>query len=304
MPLLGRKPLKFIRFSMRTLAGSTLCALLLTLGCGPEAVESTDRSESNPDTPIQEIPYLVSLSPIASRFLLEIGAGEQILGVDAESQKLPGLRSRPIVTLESALQLEPDLVLVPKHPENEAGQRALAAPAETRILEFAPHDLEDVFELTRTVGVPLVGRERVNQFDVELSRPLARIGGESFGQARPRTAAVIDLDPLTLAGGHSFETDLIEIAGGSSVTHGGDETRKGVDHGDWGALSPDLVVVMTPRALSQAERKAALEALPDEFETLFFPFAAHSFWLDDPVGTAGRFRVLIAERARRLGPRH
>ena len=287
---------------MKTLAARTLCALLLSLGCSPAAVESTDRSESNLDTPIREIPYLVSFSPIASRFLIAIGAEEQILGVDAESQQLPGLTDRPIVTLETAFQLGPSLVLVPERPENETDWRDGAIPAETRIVEFAPHDLEDVFELAQTVGEPLVGRERVNRFSLELSRPLAQIGGESFGQSRPRIAAVIDLDPLTLAGGHSFETDLIEIAGGSSVTHGGDETRKGVDDGDWSALSPDLVVVMTPSALSGTERKAALDALPDEFETLFFPFAAQSFWLDDPVVTARRFRTLVAERARRLDP--
>ena len=296
------KYLKSWNFLIRALAFGALYTVVLALACNLETAERTDSSAPGHDRTVRETPYLVSLSPIATRFLLEIGDGDRILGVDAQSQKLAGLGDRPVVTLETALQLGPDLVLTPERPAQEKDRGALEIPAETRIVEFAPHDLEDVFELVRTVGEPLVGRERANRFSVELSRPLAQIGGESFGQPRPRTAAVIDIAPVTLAGGHSFETDLIEIAGGSSVTHGGDETRRVVDAGDWAALSPDLVVVMTPLALSLAERKAALGVLPVEVETVFFPFAAESFWLDEPVETARRFRTLIADRAQRLTP--
>lgn len=297
-----RKYLQSQEFPMRALAFGALYTVLFSLGCGPGTGERPELREPSPSQSIREIPYLVSLSPIASRFLLEIGAGDRILGVDAQSQQLAGLGDRPVVTLEMALQLGPDLILTPERPANETDRETLETPAETRIVEFAPHDLEDVLELARIVGEPLVGRERANRFAVKLSRPLAQIGGESFGQPRPRTAAVIDLDPVTLAGGHSFETDLIEIAGGSSVTHGGDETRIVVNARDWVALSPDLVVVMTPRAMSLPERKAALAVLPAEVETVFFPFAAQSFWIDEPVETARRFRTRIAERAQRLAP--
>ncbi len=146
----------------------------------------------------------------------------------------------------------------------------------------------------------LVGTGRANQFEIALSRPLAKIGGESFGQPRPRTAAVVDLAPVTLAGGHSFETDLIEIAGGSSVTHGGDATRVVVDAEDWARLAPDLIVVMTSRPMNESERNSALTLLPLENEVFFFRFDAESFWLDAPAETAQRFRGLIAARSRAL----
>jgi ABC-type Fe3+-hydroxamate transport system substrate-binding protein len=138
-----------------------------------------------------------------------------------------------------------------------------AAGAE--LVEFAPHDLEDVFELCRRVGGQLVGTANALRFETELARPLAQIGGSSFGLARPRVIAVVGLDPLELAGGHSFETDLIEIAGGRSLTHGGDEPRLALRSEQLAEYAPDLIlVVVSPVELTPAEQRAAHDALPGD----------------------------------------
>ncbi|MED5263097.1 MAG: hypothetical protein VX574_11935, partial [Myxococcota bacterium] len=71
------------------MAWITAGAIGFALACG--AGEEPESPETGFAPAIQEIPYLVSLSPIASRFLLEIGAGDQILAVDARSQRLAGL---------------------------------------------------------------------------------------------------------------------------------------------------------------------------------------------------------------------
>ncbi len=280
------------------MAWITAGAIGFALACGTG--EDAESPETGFAPAIREIPYLVSLSPIASRFLLEIGAGDQILAVDARSQRLAGLGDRPVVTLAAALELGPKVVLIPERSAEQADIKPPEAPSGTRIVEFAPHDLEDVLELAQNLGEFIVRREQAHRFSMERSRDLALIGGESFGQTRPRTAAVVNLDPVTLAGGHSFETDLVEIAGGSSVTHGGEETRKVIEDADWVTLSPDLVVVMTHGPMNHAQREAALAVLPGEIETAFFAFSAPGFWIDEPVETARRFRTLIAERARRL----
>jgi len=226
-----------------------------------------------------------------------MGAGDRIVGVDEVSSRLPGLEGLPSLDLRGALRLSPDLVLVGELPAGAAGfDPAQVAPG-TEILEFAPHGFEDLIELCRTLGTRLVGTTRANRFEMELARPLARIGGSSFGEVRPRVAAVVALDPLELAGGHSFENDLIEIAGGRSVTHGNEESRIAVDSRGWAELAPDLVVVMMPGWLSEAQHSAGLEAIPPRYALAYFPFEAELFWLHEPAEAARRLRGLIRERA-------
>ena len=74
----------------------------------------------------------------------------------------------------------------------------------------SPHDLEDVIARVREVGGLLVGRERADRFEATFSRPLAHVGGSSRGMPQPRVVAVVGLDPLLTAGGHSFETDRVD----------------------------------------------------------------------------------------------
>jgi len=197
------------------------------LACGPAA-------DREPRSPARELPLraeasgprrIVALSPQASRWVVAIGAGRRLVGVDAASSRLPALAEIPAVQWEEAADLGPDLVLVPVPPPagDPAAERLHAQGG--RWIEFAPHSLEDVFDLTRRVGAEIVGAAEALRFETQVARPLALIGGSSFGRARPRVLAVTALDPLALAGGHSFETDLIEIAGGSSLTHGGSEPR-------------------------------------------------------------------------------
>jgi hypothetical protein len=87
-------------------------------------------------------------------------------------------------------------------------------------------------------------------------------------------AAVVDLHPIRLAGGHSFATDLIEIAGGNSVTHGGEESTIVLEDMDWQRLATDLVLVLTRENFEFAEREALRAALPPEYPVIFFPFDA------------------------------
>ena len=110
--------------------------------------------------------------------------------------------------------------------------------------------------------------------------------------------AVVGFDPLELAGGHSFETDLIEIAGGTSVTHGGDESRLRIREDSWLELVPDLILVGTPREPTLAERSAALEALPAGYPVDFFVFEPERFWLRDAEETAQRLRAVLLRASR------
>lgn len=246
---------------------------------------------------------IVSLSPIASRFLLALGVGDRLVAVDRDSLGAPGISARPATTFDEVARFDPDLVLVPNLPDDRRALETLES-AGARIVEFSPHDLEDVFALCRGLGGELVGGAAAGALERRIARPLALIAGESPAEGRPRVIALVRVDPPEIAGGHSFETDLIEIAGGSSITHGSDDHRRPIDSAGLARLAPDLVVVMSAQPLGPADEERALRLVGDLAPVSFFRFAPETFWLDEPAREAARLRetIVVFERAARAGP--
>ncbi len=299
--------------------GSALLALVTGLAC-PESDESARSSATTGPPGAASIPAvpepdearnrgavrtpraerIVSLSPVASRFLLALGVGDRLVAVDRASLETPGMPERPATTFEEALRFAPDLVVVPSLPDDRRALETLEA-AGARIVEFAPHDLEDVFALCRGLGGELVGGAVAGNLERQIARPLALIAGESPAEGRPRVLALVRVDPPEIAGGHSFETDLIEIAGGSSITHGSDDNRRPIDPAGLARLAPDLVVVMTAQPLGPADEDRVLRLVGDLAPVSFFQFSPETFWLDEPAREAARLResIVVFERAAR-----
>ena len=249
---------------------------------------------------IQVRARVVSLSPLATRFVVRLGAADRLVGVDAESAQLPGLRDLPlelpVVGLETSANLAPDLVLVEQADgprSDRKGMETLSA-LDAQVIEFQPHDFEDVWKIYRLVGQPLIGEASALSLEVEHSRPLALIGGETHGRRRPRVLAVVGVAPLEIAGGHSFETDLIELAGATSITHGGDDFRLPATTQSLAALAPELILVMTPHAITQRERSTLLPRLAPIAPVEFIELDTRLFWLNDSVSAARRVQRVIA----------
>jgi ABC-type Fe3+-hydroxamate transport system substrate-binding protein len=263
---------------------------ILASGCDGEAPErpaEADRTVA-----------VASLSRLATRFVLAVGAGHQLVAIDAASADIEGVDGLPVTDLAGVAATEPDIVLVPADPDPRDPDVAALLQRGARIATFAPHDFEDVLALVREVGREIVGTERATRFEVALSRPLAKIGGASRGQPRPRVVAVVRFDPIVIAGGHSFETDLIEIAGGHSVTHPGETTRRVIRADEWASLSPDLVLVLGERPDARTEQ-AWRNVLPEGAAVVFVPLDS-AFWLEDPTEPALRLRARVAPIAERL----
>jgi iron complex transport system substrate-binding protein len=262
-------------------------SILLSAGCDRLTQDTTPAPAE-----ARDVQRIVSLTPLATRFVLAIGAGDRLVAVDAGSAELPGARGLPVVDLDGATRFDADLVLVAALPD--AGRPAPGA----RVAEFAPHDFEDALPLVRELGGELVGAEATTRFERGFARPLAKIGGESGGEHRPRVVAVVRLDPLEIAGGHSFETDLIEIAGGQSVTHPGEENRIAITADRWAELAPELVLVIGAPPASPRDEQAVRNALPPGAQVAFFSFDP-GFWIDGSDDPARRLREVIAPIARR-----
>ena len=271
--------------------GPLLVSGLVVLGCPQSGHEATDALDPGP--------RIVSLSPIATRFLTQLGLGDRVIAFDrAASEAL----LEPAVDgpdFDDLGRLDPDYVFLPALPDDQADVSALEASG-ARIVEFAPHDLEDLFALCHGIGVEVAGEQAVEAFERRVLRPVAMIAGQSSPTDRLHAVALVGVDPPEIAGGHSFETDLIEIAGASSLTHGADDNRRPIDRDGLARMKPDLVVVMTEAPLDAEERERVLDLAGGIAPIAYFEFARETFWLDEPVREATRLRevVVSAERER------
>ena len=264
---------------------SVLCAL--SAACGEP--EPPAAGPANPASGLR----VISLSPAGSAFALDLGAGSSLIAVDPESARLAGLGSLPTVTLEDASELRPDLLLVPPvGPEDPSILTRLRA-AGSDVIEIAPEDYDDVFALCRGLGARLAGPVRAAAFESRLGRELGALAATSHGQRRPRVAAVLTLEPLELAAAHSFATDLIELAGGTSTSHDHEGTKPPTRLAELVASAPDLVLLLSPTPRSEAARASARSLLADALPSEFFAFDPASFWVRDGPATVGRLRALI-----------
>jgi len=271
-----------------------LLAALLAGGCGWVGEDaSPEAARAGGPAPATRV---VALAPAATRFVEAIGAGDRLVGVDPASADRvgPGI---PVVTDAAAIaSLAPDLVLVPAGSSLFALPGTETALGSARVVEFEPHDLEDVLALCRDVGERLVGQAAAARYEASLARPLAEVGGASFGQARPRVLAVVSLDPPALAGGHSFETDLVEIAGGQSVTHGGESPRLAATREEVERLAPDLILVMTRTRPSDAALERMHRSLDLSRPVEWIPLETDDVWTGGLLPRARELKALLDVR--------
>jgi iron complex transport system substrate-binding protein len=133
--------------SIRT--GVALAAALGVLagGCG-EASSPPPADEPRPQR-------IVSLSPSATETLFAVGAGEQVVAVDSESDHPPGVPRTQLSAYEPNVEAiagyRPDLVVLPKDAPRDAhaGLRKLKLDV---IAQPVPDDLEGAYAQMRELG--------------------------------------------------------------------------------------------------------------------------------------------------------
>jgi hypothetical protein len=175
----------------------------------------------------------------------------------------------------------------------------LAAPgtsvppeAAARVIEVAPHQFDEAFALYREIATALGDPERGRITTRGIGDPLARISASQLGKRRPRVAPLVSLDPLELAGGHSFVSDLVEVAGAETITHGDEVPRVAARVEAIRAASPELVVAALP-ALPDAAAQAVVRSWFAPTPVAFVALDAESLWLDGALAAATELARLV-----------
>lgn len=172
-----------------------------------------------PDTPER----VVTLAPNLTEIIFTAGADSLLVGVSnvddypPEVQSLPRYSILP-VDFETIATLQPDLILATTHinsPRDAQTLEALGFP--TVFLSF--ESISDVFEGIRTVG-QLLGTGRVADSVVDsLTNQMNRLSEITSDISNPPDVLfLISDEPLFSFGRESYVHELINLAGGNSVT--------------------------------------------------------------------------------------
>jgi cobalamin transport system substrate-binding protein len=207
---------------MRRAPGPMLLALALLVASPTAALTVRDmlgRDVTLPAPPRR----IVSLVPSVSEIIFALGAQAELVGRTDFCDYPPAVLSKPSVggmvnpNLETLVTLRPDLVFATDEGNREDTVRQLTR---LRIPVYLVHAnrIAETVDLIARVGA-LTGREaEVPRVTGEMQRRIEAVRRAVAPFPRRRVLYVLWPDPLIVPGRESMLTELIEIAGGASIT--------------------------------------------------------------------------------------
>ncbi len=209
-----------------------LWALLLALlvpGCKPAAAPEPaatgpalvdDEGRALPGQPPQRV---VPLAPNVTELLYAIGAGARVAGdsvADAEPppvEHLPRFNSLPM-DFEALVALRPDLVVAATQVNNPRDAE-LFTSLDIPVAYFSFERASDVPRVMRILGEILALADSANAAAARFEHEMAAFRSRTAAlERRPGVLFLIGTDPLFSFGSGSYIHDLIEAAGGRSLT--------------------------------------------------------------------------------------
>jgi iron complex transport system substrate-binding protein len=189
---------------------------------------------------------IVSLAPSVTETLFALGLGGRIVGVtsycdfpeEATSKEKVGDTINP--NAERIIALRPDLVVITTASQLERLSRQLG---ELNIPVYVanPRTVRQVVASIRKLGEATGAEARAKSVADEMERRIAAVEGRVKELPKPRVLYVLQTAPLITAGRNTFINDLINLAGGQSIT--GSETA------DYPQLSRETAIARAPEVI-------------------------------------------------------
>lgn len=189
---------------------------------------------------------LVCLMPNVVDDVYALGAGADVIAVTDYTKYPTEARTKPSVglpltpSMETILSMHPDLVL---------GSADLSSTEILRQLEhlgiavfmIAPHGVEGIYQSISSLGRALNREDSARELVGRLREREAAVRRRVSGKPVVSILMPVWYDPIVTIGKHAFVTDLIDIAGGHSVTSDIEQ--------EWPEVSLEAVLARAPEAL-------------------------------------------------------
>jgi len=229
---------------------------------------------------------VICLMPSVTDTVYALGAGDDVVAISdytkypAAALKKPSVGDLIKPSIEMILSLHPDLVIgyQPKGPMEVTDQlERVGIP----IFLVSPHGIVGIMHSVETIGQAM---NRTPQADVlvhSLQQRVDAVKARTKSLPAPRVFMPIWYDPITTIGKNAFITEVIEAAGGRSVT---DDLSE-----EWPQISMEVVLERAPDALLLVrDGKTTLQVLQDRpgWSSMTAIKERHAYYVDDRINFA------------------
>src|SRR5499427_313520 len=208
-----------------------LTALLLFAGCGRTGAPTGEAGDRRSFTDglgravsITPNPQrIISLAPNVTEILFALGLESRVVGVTSYCDFPEAAKAKVKVgdtlqpNLEKIVSLKPDLVVVSTSSQLENLTRRLDQLA-IPVYVTNPRAVREVAASIRSLGEVTGTSERARGLAGEMENRIDAVERRVGGLARPSVLYVLQTGPLITAGRNTFINDLINIAGGKSIS--------------------------------------------------------------------------------------
>jgi iron complex transport system substrate-binding protein len=275
------------RFTVAAMVVAGLLAAGVPAGGAVQVTDGIGRTLALPALPRR----IVSLVPGVTEMLYAIGAEDRLVGRTDFCDYPPAARSKPSVggtvapSLEVLVSLKPDLVVATSAGNSDETRRQLER-LRVPLYLVDPHGLSDVFATITRLGALTEREGRAAEVVAGLEQRVRAVAVRVAARPRPRVLYVVWPDPLIVPGRGAAVTELIELAGGASVSADGPE--------GYPRYSVEAAVARGPEVIVLARHGAATA-----------PYAREKWerFADLPAVRAGRLHAVDGDLFHRFGPR-
>ena len=257
---------------------------ILAVPCfaGRTLTDEMGRNVVVPDHPHR----VICLMPTVTDTVFALGAGDDVVAISDYTKYPAAALTKPSVgdlikpSIETILSLHPDLVIgmQPKGPMEVTDQlERVGIP----IFLVSPHGIAGIFQSIESVGMALNRTPQADALVHRLQQRVDAVRARTKGLPTPRVFMPIWYDPITTIGKNAFITEVIEAAGGRSVT---DDLAS-----EWPQISMEVVLERAPDALLLVRGgKTTIQVLQDRpgWSSMTAIKARRAYYVDDRINFA------------------
>ncbi len=208
-----------------------------------EMTDDLNRPVKFPET----VSRVVSLAPNLTEIVFAVGAGEKLVGRTSfdnfppEAEKIQTVGDTINPNIENIIALKPQVVLVSTASQIETFFKTLEAQGIT-VFVTNPNSLEDIYKSIKQIGEILGQKEKAIEVVDNLKKRVATVEEKTRNVEKTRVFVQLDKSLFTI-GKESFLTDLIEKAGGISVTKDIETGYPKISKETALALNPEVIIL-------------------------------------------------------------
>jgi iron complex transport system substrate-binding protein len=222
-------------------------AFLISCVALPACAARTVTDELGRTVTVPDHPHrLVCLAPSVVDDVYALGAGADVVAVTDYVKYPPEAKTKPSVglplspSIETIVALHPDLVLGFGEMSNMDTMKRLEQLG-IAVFMVAPHGVEGIYRSIASIGHALNRDESAGELVARLRAREAAVRRRVRGKPVVNVLMPLWYDPVVTIGKNAFITELIEIAGGHSVTSDLPQ--------EWPQVSLEAVLELKPEAL-------------------------------------------------------